>query len=242
MNPLESRLRRTRFRVKNRLGCHDRMIPFLAPHSHWREGEVTPDCELCIEGFPRSANTYAVAAFELAQTRPVKTAHHSHLPGQVKRALRFRVPVLLLVRAPRPALASLLVREPFVSPQVAIGYYRLFHRHLLPLASRCTVADFHEATRDFGGVIERLNREQGLAFRPWDSTPESEAACRDRIDDMDRKDRHDATVSDAHVARPRPGREREKNQWAEILDSPRHRRRMEACDRLYRQILTTRGS
>lgn len=242
MTPLESCARRIRFQIKNRLGCHDRLIPLLAPHSHWRDGMVTPESDLCIEGFPRSANTYAVAAFELAQDAPLRLAHHSHLPGQVKRALRFGVPVLLLIREPLPALASLLVREAFVSPPVAIQYYRLFHQNLLPLAPRCTIADFTETTRDFGRVLERLNRERGCHFRPWTSTPENEAACRERIDEMDRRDRGDTAVSNAHVARPRAEREDAKRQALKILSLPKYRPGLNACEKLHQHFLDARGS
>lgn len=43
-----------------------------------RDLVVARDTEIVIEGYPRSANTFAVAAFLLAQGRPVKIAHHLH--------------------------------------------------------------------------------------------------------------------------------------------------------------------
>ena len=47
---------------------------------------VTPDTQLVIEGFPRSANTFARVAFNAAQSGRVRIAHGLHVPAQVVRA------------------------------------------------------------------------------------------------------------------------------------------------------------
>lgn len=69
---------------------------------------VESDTELVIEGFERSGNTFAVVAFETAQPRPVKTAHHLHAAAQVVSAVRMGVPTLLLIRPPegQPVVAD----------------------------------------------------------------------------------------------------------------------------------------
>src|SRR5262249_51694754 len=69
---------------------------FLAP--------IRDETEVVIDGFPRSGNTFAVAAFHFAQLpRDVKIAHHVHLPAQLLSALRLRLPPPLLVRHPHEA-------------------------------------------------------------------------------------------------------------------------------------------
>src|SRR5207247_8264431 len=65
--------------------------PFLCRWLLHRSGEVaTAETEICIEGFPRSGNTFAVIAFQQAQTRTVSIAHHVHAPGSVIGAARRR--------------------------------------------------------------------------------------------------------------------------------------------------------
>jgi len=62
---------------------------------------VKKDTEIVIEGYPRSANTFAVAAFLLAQGRAVKIAHHLHVPAQVIQAVRWGIPHCIDSRSTR---------------------------------------------------------------------------------------------------------------------------------------------
>src|SRR4029453_17396954 len=73
---------------------------------------VTRDTDLVIDGYTRSASTYAVYAFQLAQDRPVRLAHHLHAPAQIVAAVRWGIPTMLVVRDPRGAVLSQAVREP----------------------------------------------------------------------------------------------------------------------------------
>src|SRR5262245_38009418 len=107
-----------------------------------------PSTELVIEGFPRSANTFAVTAFELAQPRPVRVAHHVHTPAHVSRAVAAGVPVLLLVRPPRDAVASAVVRKPSLDVDAVAARYRSFHTQLLGVAGEIEVATFDRVTTD----------------------------------------------------------------------------------------------
>ncbi|MBW1784018.1 MAG: hypothetical protein JRL30_25170 [Deltaproteobacteria bacterium] len=70
---------------------------------------ISDDTELVIEGYPRSANSFAVVAFEMAQIRHVKTAHHLHLPTNVALAARRNVPCLVLIRDSDQAVLSLAI-------------------------------------------------------------------------------------------------------------------------------------
>src|SRR5580658_8003661 len=61
---------------------------------------IGPRTELVIDGFTRSATTFAVYAFQLAQDTPVQLAHHLHAPAQLIRAARRGVPAVALIRKP----------------------------------------------------------------------------------------------------------------------------------------------
>src|SRR5262245_32533170 len=65
-----------------------------------RSEPVFRDTEAIIEGFPRSANTFAATAFQLAQTKPVRVAHHLHVPSQIIAGARWGIPTIVLVRDP----------------------------------------------------------------------------------------------------------------------------------------------
>jgi len=91
-----------------------------------RDLVVARDTEIVIEGYPRSANTYAVCAFLFAQQHPVRIARHLHVPAQVIQAVRWGIPTLILIRKPQDAIASLLVREPMLFAKRAINDYICF--------------------------------------------------------------------------------------------------------------------
>lgn len=63
------------------------------------EGRIAgPGTELEIDGFERSGNWFAVAAFRSAQRRPVALVHHLHAPAQLIRAVRLGVLMMVLIR------------------------------------------------------------------------------------------------------------------------------------------------
>jgi len=84
MSAFRSTVNILRHRAKYWLGRRPRLY-------HWtyrlRDGYadrlVTDATDLCVEGFPRSANSFAVGAFEHAQPEPLSIAHHNHVPAPV---------------------------------------------------------------------------------------------------------------------------------------------------------------
>jgi hypothetical protein len=140
---------------------------------------IDGDTELVIDGYMRSANTFAVYAFQMAQRRPVRLAHHLHAPAQVIEAVRRGVPTLVVVREPEGAILSQVQWEPDVSLSAALRTYARFYRCLLPYAARVTVGEFDEVTNDFGVVIDRLNARYGTSFDRFESTPENRQRCMD---------------------------------------------------------------
>ena len=53
-----------------------------------------------IDGYTPCGATFAVYAFQMAQPRPVRTAHHLHAPAQLVAAARADIPTLVLIREP----------------------------------------------------------------------------------------------------------------------------------------------
>ena len=128
---------------------------------------VQRDTEVVIEGFPRSANSFAVAAFQLAQGREIAIAHHLHVPAQIMRAIAWKIPALVIVRPPQDAVRSLVVRYPHIGVGGGLAAYATFHEALLPLQDGFTIATFDQVITDLGTVIARLNHRFGTGFIPF---------------------------------------------------------------------------
>lgn len=170
-------------------------ISFLARHPalfssyyHWHPRYarlmVRPDSELVIEGFPRCANTFAVLAFERAQDRPVRIAHHLHAPSQIELGVRYGLPVLVLIREPVGAVASLITRHPEITVDQALGQYGCFYRYVDTCRDNVVVADFREITTDFAKGIRQLNERFDASFQPYVNSQERDASVFAEIDQL----------------------------------------------------------
>lgn len=178
---------------------------------------VDKTTELVIDGFQRSANTFAAMAFEVAQPRAVKTAHHLHAVAQFRAGVELGVPCLLLIRDPIDAIVSHLIREPHATPRQAFSSWAHFYERLLPLREAVVVADFREITSDFGATIERVNRRYGTGFAPFEHTPQNVDRVVRLIDERTRA-RYGAVRHDL-VPRPSDARERLKADARRAVDA-----------------------
>jgi hypothetical protein len=138
---------------------------------------ISAETELVIDGYTRSACTFAVYALQLAQPRPIRLAHHLHAPAQLIRAARANVPALLVIREPRGAILSQLVREPDVAMRDALTAYARFHACLVPHLDDLVVGNFEQVTHDFGSVIDRLNARFHRRLQRFEHTPANMALC-----------------------------------------------------------------
>ncbi|MGN6378219.1 MAG: hypothetical protein ACTHNU_04650 [Gaiellales bacterium] len=157
---------------------------------------VGADTELVIEGFPRSANTFAAVAFQLAQPTPVRLAHHVHAASQVIAAVRAGVPAIVLVRDPRDAVPSQLIRAPHLPLDLVLDGYARFYEPLLPLRDRLVVAPFDDVLRDFGGVVDEVNRRFGTAFARSANDPDDVARVNALIDEQSLRGPWERTIND----------------------------------------------
>ena len=174
-----------RWSVRSRAAEHPGYL-HLARRIHG-DGVVCEATELVIDGFTRSASTFAVVAFQLAQPAPVRVGHHIHAPSQIIEAVRGGVPVLLTVRPPEDTVLSLVVREPYVTLAQGITAYARFHARLLEHLAGMVVADFAEVTTHLDRSVERVNARFGTAFTPFRPTPEATAECFELIEMRSRR-------------------------------------------------------
>jgi hypothetical protein len=181
--------RKARFEAKTLLGRYP--DPYLSLARRRARGEpLRSDTGFVIEGFPRSGNTFATAAFGVAldsmtSPRPV-VAHHLHSPAQVIAAARRRIPALVLIRQPEDAVLSLVIQQPHLSVRQALRSYARFYVPLLPHRDRFVLATFDHVVRDFGEVTRWVNDRFGVDFPVFDNTDRSIRLAMDRIETENR--------------------------------------------------------
>lgn len=164
-------------------------LPFRAYYGLHRDCSklvISQETDVVIEGFPRCGNTFAAIAFAMAQSEPVRLAHHLHAQVQIQKAIQWRIPVLVLTRDPVSAVASFVTREPDVTVSQALIQYGRFYRYVLACLENVVIADFHEITTNYAAVIQRLNARFGKVFKPYANSEEEDAKVFASIDALNK--------------------------------------------------------
>jgi hypothetical protein len=229
---------RVRYRVMTQLARR----PALAmPLARLRgEGElVREDTDLLIESYPRSASSFALAAFNIAQEPArFRVAHHTHAPGHVIAAIRLGVPALVLVREPEGAVVSSVIRHPDRTCTAAVRGYLDFHEPLLAYRNGFVVGTFEEVVRgDVGLVTRRINARFGTAFAEFEPTEENVARCLRDIDDHWRARRGGGDHLERVVPRPSATRDGMKAEIRERYRSEVRVQLRERADRIYQAFV-----
>lgn len=129
-----------------------------------RELMASRKAEIVIEGFQRSANTYFVSFFELAQGRPVSIARHLHECWQFRFAEKNEIPCVVLVREPLAAITSAMLRDTRARPRTLLKNYILFYQNILRFHSNSVIARFEDVVSDGNTIIDAINDAYGTEF------------------------------------------------------------------------------
>lgn len=200
------------------------------------EGElVEEDTDLLVESYPRSASSFALAAFTIAQEPArLKIAHHTHAPGHVIAAVRLGVPALVLVREPEGAVVSSVIRHPGRTCTGALRGYVDFHEPLLPYLGDVVVGTFDEVVRgQVGTITRRINERFGTAFAEFEPTEENVARALREIDEHWRDRRGGGEHLERIVPRPSAMRDELKGALRERYRAEVRPRLRERAERLY---------
>lgn len=196
---------------------------------------VTPGHDIVIEGFPRSATSFAVAAFMRANGwRDPRVATHVHSPAQLVLAARWGIPAIVTIRDPEAAVTGWMAyarqsgQLPALSPRAARAWVRAqtlrharFHETIAPLGVHFVFARFAETTRDFGAVIARVNEKFGTDFNLFEHTAEAE-------DEIFRRARQ-------HLS-PHPARDEMKAGFVALYRAPANAAARHRAEAAYRAV------
>ena len=179
-------VRRLAYSGRNRLGSHPSLYPLLRLRR--ARAMVTRDTDVCIEGFPRSANTFAFFPFSLWNPH-ARVAHHLHVPMQVRRAVALGIPCAVLIRRPLDAITSLLLMDGDRLPDgLAYRSYINFYARTLDLRDGVVTCCFEEVIADPFVVVDRLNRRYGTSFEGHSLDAQERAVLARRIERYHRRE------------------------------------------------------
>lgn len=234
--PAGSRRRRPTFALKTAVARSPWLAPALSRVRH--HGVVLgPDTEVVIEGHPRSANSFSVVAFEVAQGRRTAIAHHTHAPGHVLAAVRRGVPAIALIREPADALLEFLLIRRTLDPEQAVRAWTSFYTTVRRVLDRAVLAPFPVVTTNFGDVIRVVNERNGSSFVPFEHTPENQQRCFDAMDAYWTERAGEGREKELRVGRPSEARERLVAELRPVLERGAAGRALANASSLYERLV-----
>lgn len=134
---------------------------------NWQLGKhnwVTPDTDIVIEGYPRSANTFLHRIVRAATDHRLKIGNHVHRPQQVTMALRHDIACFVLFRHPLDAISSYLVREPGLTAHRCLDMYARFAETTLSFSDhpKLFILTFEKVIADPVGVTNLILAQAGF--------------------------------------------------------------------------------
>jgi len=151
----------------------------ISPKSNLVSGDllVNKETEIVIEGFPRSGNSFAYAAFLLANGPNRVVSHHVHRPSQIITASRNGIPTMIIIRQPAEAVTSLNIFRPYLSLKQGLRSYIDFYERVKPYRDSYLLTTFENVTDDFGNVVKQLNNKFQTSFSVFEHTDENVKKC-----------------------------------------------------------------
>jgi hypothetical protein len=199
---------------------------------------ITRDTALVIEGFPRSGNSFATTAFGLTVGPDVPRSSNTHLPAQVRIAVDYNVPTLVLIRRCADAAASLCVAAPYLRPINAVREWLRFYRAVQPLQSEFVLATFDEVTTDFGAVMARVNMRFGTTFPLFEHSDDNVARVQQALDDYGVRKR--GYLREESIARPSDARSDANRAARAALSTGAGPRLLGVADARYEEMVNAR--
>ncbi|KLI63734.1 hypothetical protein AAV99_08390 [Aurantiacibacter marinus] len=143
------------------------------------------DTELVVDGFPRSGNSFAEAAFLHSQrARGIALKSHAHSPAQILRAMDKGVAAVLLLRDPDDAVASMIAASGVDQPDIHYRDYCAYYRPLKGREAGFVITPFALLLERFDLVVQAINARFGMALdtpEVHDEFVQSVNSVRDRV-------------------------------------------------------------
>lgn len=193
---------------------------------------ATRRSRLCIEGFPRSGNTFALACLlEIPGLTRNEVAHHTHNIANVRRALSLEVPTYVLLRDPLAACLSLSVMG-LASVEEGIRAWLEFHRPLLRMGDQSVLVPLETLSADPYSLVEAAALAIGQTPPP--ERADFASLIMDRRRSADRAWAKPAT----HGSAPDPERNRAKAMLAQSELDRATRRNLDLARDLRQDLLS----
>lgn len=221
------------------------------PLARWKNrrrddiGIIDKNTEIVIEGFARSGNTFALAAFVLSQKRPFRIAHHLHAPGQIIFGTKMNIPVVVLIRDPDEVVLSVKLFNPHYSFAQILRAYLRFYRRIEAHKHEFFIADFRRVVSNFGEIIRDVNKRFETDYGIFLHSDDNVRRCFELLDQRWHQRRPDVKgIAEKRADRPSQYRQREdvKRTIKDSLERPELEKLRAKASGIYLSFLSQHGN
>ena len=188
---------------------------------------VSRSTRVCIDGFPRSGNSFAVmsVAWHL-ELLGKHVAHHTHSIVNLDRAIAHRVPVFVPVREPIGCCLSLTVLGATTGIDDALRAYLKFHEACQRRLGRVTVVRFDDLITSARPLVHRVAHAIGT------TSPVKDGDVKGSLE-------RSAAAHGTTLAIPDAVRTRRKAELWARSQSAKTTRLLERCQHAYERVLAS---
>jgi len=190
----------------------------MAKDSEGLSRALNSQTQIVIDAYPRSANSFAVVAFQSCQVQDVAIAHHFHAPATVIYGVQHSIPTLTIIRNPDDACLSHAIFMGDSNLRAAFREYKNFYEPILKFRDRIVVAKFETVVTNYGVAIEKVNEKFGTSFNVFDHTPENVSLVKGRLENRTIQQFGSAGIHEGHGETPTVAKEERKAQLASQLE------------------------
>lgn len=137
--------------------------------------------DICIDGYPRSANSFSVRMF-LQANPDAKIAHHTHSVANLNKALKHNIPVVVLIRDPEQAIISSIIAHKKNDIDMEVSRYIDFYDWVYRRIDKMVIADFYQVVNDFNAAILNVNKKFNKSFLLLSDVKEADSQVKDDIE------------------------------------------------------------
>ena len=223
-----------KYKIANEASNYPGIYTTISRALSGRDCYTSRNTDIVIDGYPRSANTYATYAFKVAQPKDLIIANHIHKKSQFILAEKYGIPAILLIRDPVDCISSLLIRQPKYNPATLFeGYFFLYNG--LKHSSSYVVAPFNEVVTNYGRIIQQVNIKFNTNFTPYEKTTENEERVKQIVQTQD--ELKDATDYNLRVAYPNQERKKIKEGINSNLLGEKYKKNVRMCRKIFDTLL-----
>lgn len=129
-------------------------------------GEYNKFCskkdDICIEGYPSSANSFLYNVLKRVRD-DISVSHHTHSIANIKRALSYDVPVVVVFRDPLESISSTVYRfEKTIYAQII--RYLNFYEYVVGESDSILLISFKQVTQKTSNTVRKIEKYSEISL------------------------------------------------------------------------------